>query len=335
MICDKLLLLGDSVDRLIVLEWCSYKKRQGHRIIKRKWDKGTLLYRNIAGRLAAYMCQTENDSIAFAHFFGSDSTGPYANLKSFGDGKNDPYEGTKARLNHSITMYQSQFGSPDRIIWHAGMWDAHGIIQSSKDNINYTVETETFYRNTMARVNDIIFIANNDVKVGMRTGVWSNRSGELLHMFNDIIRNISMSKNLTLYDFDDDMWSSVNYDNNQEKYIFQDQVHPKPVYVERAGEKMLGLQYSKSMLFRYGKMTTQYYEDRFDLLSNMTTVYLWRDVMRSKIIYLDCFNNIRYEEVDTKFMNYSRLGPRDVRDFNGTYFYDKTTMGISIPKIFT
>ena len=332
VICEKILLLGDSVDRMIVDDWCSLKNNQGHNTTKKRWDKRTLLYRNIAGRLGSAICQTENDSIAFVHLFGSDATGPYANLKTFGDGHNDPYEGTQSRLNHSITMYQSQFGSPDRIIWHSGMWDSHGIILASNGNINYSLETETFHRNTVARVDDIIRAANKDVKVGLRTGAWCKRSGKLLHMFNAIIRNISLSKNLTLFDFDDDMWSSANYDYEQEKYMFRDAVHPNHVYLQRAGEKLLGLQYSNSMIFRYGGEVSQYYEDRFDALSRITTVYLWYDILREKYIFLDNFRNIRHEHVDEHFMSYLRLGPRDVRHFNGTFFYDKTTLGDPVPK---
>ena len=47
--------------------------------------------------------------------------------------------------------------------------------------------------------------------------------------FNEIIRRIASERNLTLFDYDKEVWSTVGFDYSQEKNMFRDWIHPKVV----------------------------------------------------------------------------------------------------------
>jgi len=63
----------------------------------------------------------------------------------------------------------------------------------------------------------------------MRTAVWEKAAGHLLKEFNNVIRKIASTKNLTLFDYDKEVWGTVGFDYSEEPFIFRDWIHPKPV----------------------------------------------------------------------------------------------------------
>jgi hypothetical protein len=56
-------------------------------------------------------------------------------------------------------------------------------------------------------------VSNNEnfinTNIGLRTTPYYSDGGDLLRNMNDIIRNISIYRNITLYDLDTDVWSKV------------------------------------------------------------------------------------------------------------------------------
>jgi hypothetical protein len=99
-----------------------------------------------------------------------------------------------------------------------------------------------------SRLDQIKDIVGSDVDVGFRTAPWVAIGGELLRSFNDITREISVTRNATLYDFDRDMWSSADFDYRKEYILFRDLIHPKPSYTARAAYKMLGIMFTKFLM---------------------------------------------------------------------------------------
>ena len=91
---------------------------------------------------------------------------------------------------------------------------------------------------------DVTLSRNCSVDIALRTAVWFSTGGPLLHAMNGIIRHIARERELSLFDFDKDVWGTVNWDVSQEKMkLFRDFIHPKPYYTSLAGEKLLGNRY--------------------------------------------------------------------------------------------
>lgn len=325
---DSILLLGDSMDRYTVLEWCQLKRKQGITTISSEWGASSLKYSNIHGRQASFFCSSMNDSVAFVHIFGSNATGPYR--KHFGGGEVDPYENTNARLNLSISLYQSMFGVPDRVMFHTGLWDV-GNLQIFSGTRK---ATELFARNTNLRIEEIRQMVGKTVDVGLRTAAYSVASGKLTTLFNKIIREIAEAKNLTLYDLDHDVWSTVDFDYSLESTIFQDYVHPKPAYLNSIGEKLLGYQFSNSIRFA-NKTTADIYEKRFQMpFSSSSTVYLWQNTLTNTTLYINYMNKTIHEVMSDDILHALRLGTSDVHRYSGTFPYSDYPLSTPTPSFF-
>ena len=330
---DSLLLLGDSVDRELVIEWCVLKNNQGVSSTTLAWGQKSLVYRNKKGRLAAFCCNTAVDKICFVHFFGSHATGPYAN--NLGNNSVDLYEGTQARLNLSISLYTSTFGRPDRVIFHTNLWDVNWHTNAYTkyfSNLEIALLGDDFRKNLLARIADILLLIDKKTDFGLRTAVWNRSGGELLTEFNRVTRTVAAEENLTLYDFDRDAWSTVHYDYSQHRNIFRDFIHPLYMYTSRAGEKMLGRQYSAAMTF-HGTTKTSYSNHFEGPLSNASIVYLWHDIAMNATFYVNNGNRSRHAAPDEIFISALRLGPFDVQKFMGTSLYRITGLGAPAPSL--
>jgi len=93
------------------------------------------------------------------------------------------------------------------------------------------------------------------VEVGLRTAVWfpSKESvkgkDDLIADMNEIIRDVSIQVNCSLYDYDRDVWSLFDFQHTSESNhnkIFREKGSVDPIarYSASAAEKMLGRQYS-------------------------------------------------------------------------------------------
>ena len=86
-------------------------------------------------------------------------------------------------------------------------------------------------------------------RIALRTSVWTSASNVLTHAFNGITRSLSSELQLSLYDYDRDLWRGRGYNTSLEKELLRDFVHPLKHYTAQAGEKMLMYTYS-SLFFR-------------------------------------------------------------------------------------
>ena len=310
---ENLLLLGDSIDRYTTIEWCNFKALQGINTTSLRWGQDKLRYENVEGiKFGSFYCKADNDSVAFVHIFGSNATGPYHN--NLGNNPLDIYEDTVARLKLSVSLYQSLYGSPDRVILQTAQWDNHYY---RNHKIDLKVIISKFTNNTNLRLDELLQMVDKSVDVGLRTAVWCRVGGNQLHNVNQIIRDIAKERNLTLYDFDYDIWSTINYDKKQQSHILLDQVHPKPIYTARAAEKMLGRLYSNAMIFRHPNRSSEYYSRHFDAPNlYLSTVLIWNDTINNMSFLLNNANYSRHQYHDDQILKALRLGPADVRHFS-------------------
>jgi len=81
-----------------------------------------------------------------------------------------------------------------------------------------------------ARLDEIAILVGPGVDIGLRTAVWVPSDGDITRKFNDIVREIAKNRSLTFYDFDYDVWSSVNFDEKKSHFLLRDHMHPKYHY---------------------------------------------------------------------------------------------------------
>ena len=242
-----LLLVGDSVDRLTVKEWCFYCEGSG-KTKEYQWGDETLKYHDLPTYICD--CQARNHSVAFVQIFGSRARGPYqSNVRASAQ---DPYVDTAVRIPRALSLYFRKVGPPDRIIFHRLLWDyqllyyynssrptdlyikenVDNLEQDINNNLNMIISLSLNLTHSSECCNGCTGIkwstgskchdTGHIVDVGLRTAVFNTRQGwfasharpggPMLHAFNDAIRKIAREQNLTLYDFDNDVWSSLGYD---------------------------------------------------------------------------------------------------------------------------
>ena len=250
-ISQKVLLLGDSVDRFITSDWCTLQRAE-----EKVWGDGTIKYSHKNRESAQIMCCDGNASIAFVHLFGSMPFGPYMYV----DNAQDKLANTLPRIEKALFDYFHEFGAPDMIIYQTIMWDFRpienglGLDLEPITNLNSTLEI--FAQNTMDRLDDVIrlggFIFGNDTfTLGLRTMPRGTRGWKLLHALNQIVRDIARKRSLFLYDYDLDIWcgrdSTTNTtDSLKKRHVntFRDEYHPNQHYSAIAGRKIVGQQHT-------------------------------------------------------------------------------------------
>lgn len=329
---DNLLLLGDSIDRHACDEWCITKSRTGSVTNSSVWGPWVLAaHHMIQGRMGTYYCKTHTDSVAYAQIYGSNAVGPY---RKYGIDPRDIFDHTTARLNLSISSYISSYGLPDRIMFQTVQWDVAHLVNSVR-KFNITEVAIKFKSNILARVDEIMHLVGDSVDVGLRTGPRSLYHFDLVHVLNEVIREIAMERNLTLYDYDLDVWSSVDFDFKMETHLFRDWIHPRYPYTAVAADKMLGRQFSNAMTIRKGKKSSLYYSSRFEASPlNSTIVYLWQDATTNETFFFNRASGSRHSAPNKDLLRALRLGPYDVHRFTGTALYTNTRLGEAAPTYF-
>lgn len=272
--CLHIFLVGDSFDRYWGHEWCEQKKSEFHNYRNETryiypnliiWGHKTL---DTGYHQTPLWCRDSitNDTVSQMMLFGSSWKGPYYHHYT-----GIPFE-TSYRMELGFRNYFETFDLiPDRILFHTTQWDVSywyetmgrtfgawhvdwkGILQNFErttnerlDDIEKIVETERLRR--VALHNDTVDYSKFKLDLVLRTTSWRPNNGEVLVAFNNIIRNISVYRNLTLYDFDYDLWSSVDYhrtSRNNDNLLFRDIVHPIRPYSYPAIQKLLSRQYSQ------------------------------------------------------------------------------------------
>jgi len=110
-------IFGDSVDRLIVDDYCNSVKGS-----KQQWGVGNFTYK--PGAPAALICERQGARLGFLNIYGTPLQGPYAHGHSQGTSSDDPYTDTGLRMKHGLDVYNSLgYGVPDLVFFRAELWD--------------------------------------------------------------------------------------------------------------------------------------------------------------------------------------------------------------------
>ena len=268
------LLIGDSVDRSIVEDWCvESSKRSSTYIIGEEsvWNDGSITYQS--SHTSMNLCyNAEGDSLAFTHHFGSHATGPYATMLSTG-----PLVASNARIGRTMHLYLTKVGRPARVFYSSAMWDAVSTMHRSYSSNNTLLDTpgsvawvadaEMFEAQVNARLDDILaavalhdnssaawrpgLASFNGVEVAVRTACWVAKQRDRLLTYNDVMRRIAARRNLTVYDFDRDCWGTMKDNAGAAgSYWLRDFVHPRTPFTATAGDKMLALAHSAYFHYR-------------------------------------------------------------------------------------
>jgi len=283
----RILLFGDSVDRQTVSSWCENELGRnatewGSRHLNyRKKGSGrqaTLTCANSDGI----------HRISFVHVFGSNETGPYLNFLGGGleDTKPRMTHSLDEYITHFQSPPDRVYLHFSR--WDVQQLQRLGLARDStsvEEISSQTLLVDSFCSNLEARIDDVYsyFVArgqgqgngsaagnrngngdwndsmyNNsnahahahahNVLLGLRTGAWSSSGGTILKHFNDCTRQISQKRNLILFDFDKDIWSTVAFDTTKESLLFRDWIHPRVHYSITKGDKMLERQFTNYLL---------------------------------------------------------------------------------------
>ena len=249
-------MIGDSLDRLIVHDYCTY--RGGH---FSKWGDASIKYGGQDGtKMPSALCEESvqtihdnntfyNNSIAFFHIFNSASRGPYLWIDH-----RDPYSHTEIRINKAVELYKAQVGEPTEVIFQSELWDARTHIVNEQlnrtSNPHWDQVLAEFRFNVITRVNQIKGLFAPSVTVGLRTCPWTPYGGDLLREYNNIVRNITATEKLLLYDYHKDVWGAVGYNFSAENVanMFRDSHHPVERFSLYAAEKLLGYRYTSNLI---------------------------------------------------------------------------------------
>ena len=234
----RILLIGDSVDRYIVGDWCWSigldSDKSNANVWSNHWGASSgLQYGNInSKKQPAFICGSNltNDSLGFVHTFGSNPTGPY--YEGFTNNKEDHYADTPARIQRAMEVFYEEYPVPDMIYYNSVQWDLHLLYTT----VNDTIALETphsslwnesihhFEKNVNNRLDEIIshahrlsLIHGKLANVGIRTAPFNPRpnllqssvippENRLMLAMNNILRIMARDRNLTLYDMDNDLW---------------------------------------------------------------------------------------------------------------------------------
>lgn len=330
IVADNLLLIGDSTDRQATDEWCTMKSMEDSSTVRAVWGPWELSTRHFyKNRLGTLYCKTDLDSVAYVQVYGSGAVGPYYWYK---DEKNDTAYNTPTRINLGISSYKSLYGIPDSVQWDITQ-------QTSIKNFNVAEAIAKYRSNTIGRIHDILQLVDKSVDVGLRTAPKSAHYSTLVQSFNEVIRELTVTMNLTLYGYDQDVWSSVNFDTQLETHLFRDWIHLKNPYTVYAADKMVGHQFSTQMSFQKGSYWGGVYSARFDNpLTTCSILHLWRDLASNTTFLLNGQTGLRHRSpsdiyLQTFFLA-MRLGPSDVRLCDWSYPYDEILEDKNLPPLF-
>lgn len=260
-------LIGDSVDRFTVHDWCEYHGwRQKTKAVEEDWGDESLLLHELPrdhDKIPFLLCRSPaNDSIAFVHIYGSSPEPPYLKVYKC----STPTCPTPARIQRALELYYQKVGPPDMIILHTIQWDAQKFLRRGSD---YSTITEPVFNATLRDFQsytnghlDAIFNTSLRLsrvasacppELALRTAI-ANEAGTLLvASMNEVYRGIAQMRNITLWDVDNDVWSALGWrrhDAAAHSVIFRDYIHANPYFLAAAGEKMLRNRYSSYFIER-------------------------------------------------------------------------------------
>ena len=280
------LAIGDSVDRFMCEDWCAYRGSLPNCAGAEctYWMEGILKHGIFpTTSMLCNITRLTHDTVAFVQIYGSPDNPPY-----FKDGNkegsrnhynSDNYVATPARIGVAIDGHFRRIGAPDIVVFNSVMWDVtrlyeqqgtwnnggrgHGDYDLTHSAI-YNSSVLEFEINMRKRIVDIenslarnlnITYSNATIRqirdiMGLRTGVYNKANGPLVHAFNNVVRSLCSELQLTLYDYDRDLWGDVGFNVSLEKELLRDFIHPIKHYTALAAEKLLLNRFSSQLTYR-------------------------------------------------------------------------------------
>ena len=230
-----ILLLGDSVDRHAVLEYCRALK-----ITPKNWSHG--LFRHKDDPLCgAAVCHSPRGTIGHLHLFGSNATGPYGTNQDITSHAGDPFIDTKPRIAKGIELFTQEIGRPTLIVYQTLLWDLFWTIKSpTLSRLPRKKQREVFGELVIERLQEVIRIKEESTALYLRTAPPSWWQYHTVLEFNHVTRRISRDMNLTLVDFDTMVWGS-NRSFARRPHLFRDLVHPRKEWTQMLASHLINI----------------------------------------------------------------------------------------------
>ena len=215
-----ILLLGDSVDRHSVIDYC-----ESEGIVARNWSHGLFQWTQYSLRGAA-VCESSQGTIGHLHLFGSNATGPYGTDQDMISNPADPYIDTKIRLVKGIELFSHEIGKPTLIVYQSLLWDIFWAVKSpTLSRLTREAQAELYRDMLTSRLKEIMLLKDKSTALFMRTTPRTRRQTHTTVVFNQVIREVSRDLKLKLVDYDKMVWGS-NRSLARLPQLFRDPVHP-------------------------------------------------------------------------------------------------------------
>ena len=297
------LFYGDSIDRYDVSDWCKY-----HKVEERDFGPASLQYGGHYGvqHSPAYCTNAYRDEAAAVHIYGSNPDYPYfmssheISMPLPGQIRN-----TTHRIVTAFAEYSKEFGKPTRIFWTSGNWDSAISVSLAQFTAN-TIHALKLLRQV---VNDI------NVDIGLRTAVTRSNWG-LVNDYNGIYRQLSKDHNITLYDYDLDIWSTLEdvKTADNEDLLFrsgQKDNHPQSEYCIEAVDKMLGRRFSSFFHIKGQDCMEHVYSS---LPDSLRRVNFMRSAHSSELFFTHVVDGVRqrWSTFDQRLPFRFKMSPGDI-----------------------
>jgi len=225
-----ILLMGDSVNRYMVEEYCDRVEGK----FTHNW--GTGFHQNQKQRTSS-SCEVLNLNliIGFLHIFGSESVGPYHENRKSNNDKSD-FTDTIIRIPKGIEQFQNLIGSEiDFIFYRTDLWD---LAQFSNTSYRYYNEDSSNFLLTNRKALINRFIENNlwaiklirqlspSSYIGTHTipRIKHELNLDLFAHFENAVRFIAHQSGIFLFD-----WNLQFANMNPDEYL-RDNTHPSYWY---------------------------------------------------------------------------------------------------------
>ena len=178
----RLLLIGSSVDRIMVMELCKEYNYNNDAYGLYRWGNASLIEHNKKYHNPPTMCTGTNFHVISVQVFGSKQSGPY--YYGLENRPDNMFIETKNRIRLIFHLYEEEFGRfPDRVIFSSALWDCayYEVNDNVTDAQHYKENTMSYFNDFAAdinaRINEIVALIGSEshVDVGLRTDVWSER----------------------------------------------------------------------------------------------------------------------------------------------------------------
>ena len=253
------------------------------------WNDGSITYQS--AHAAMNLCyNADGDSLAFVMHFGSHPTGPYASMLSTEPLVASAARIGRAMHLYLSKVGRPSRVFYSSATWDAGTtmhrsYSSNNTLLDTPGSAVWLADAAAFEAQVHGRLDDILAaVALHDnssssgssgssssssssgggggawrpglasfhgVELAVRTACWVTKQKDRLHTYNDVMRRIAASRNISLYDFDRDCWGTSKDDvRSSASYILRDFVHPRTPFTATAGDKMMALAHSAYFQYR-------------------------------------------------------------------------------------